>query len=162
MPNRDRPGAMMSSANTLYRYILNPLVRALLRSPLHGVTSNNIGILHFTGSKTGHKLDTPLSFTRENNLVRLLSNQNTKWWRNLRGDETSVEMEIARKRYSGVASLLEGDSQELRASVRQFIRSLPRDAKVYGLELSPDGDIVETSMEAIAEQLIVVEIQLAE
>ena len=73
MPNRDRPGAMMSSANTLYRYILNPLVRALLRSPLHGVTSNNIGILHFTGSKTGHKLDTPLSFTRENNLARLLS-----------------------------------------------------------------------------------------
>ncbi|MCP4842310.1 MAG: nitroreductase family deazaflavin-dependent oxidoreductase [Halieaceae bacterium] len=153
--------AIMSSANSFYRYILNPLVRALLRSPLHRMTSNNIGILHFTGSKTGHAFNTPLSFTRERDIVRLLSNKNTKWWRNLRGHETPVEMEIARKRYPGVASVLEGDSHNLRDSVRRFIRSLPRDANVYGLQLDAEGGIVETSMDAIAKELIVVEIQLS-
>ena len=44
--------------------------------------------------------------------------------------------------------------------VRRFIRALPRDAKVYGLELDTNGDVVEASLAAIAEQLILVEIQL--
>jgi hypothetical protein len=49
----------MSSSNKFYRYILNPVMRCLLRSPLHGITSHNIGISHFTGRKSGRKLNTP-------------------------------------------------------------------------------------------------------
>ena len=48
-----------------YRYILNPGMRLLLRSPLHGITSRNVGILHFTGRSSGRALSTPLSYTRE-------------------------------------------------------------------------------------------------
>ena len=69
-------------------------------------------------------------------------------------------MEIARQRHPGTAVLLEGDSDALREGVRRFIRLLPRDAKVYGLKLGADGEIVEPSLEAIAQQLILVEIQL--
>jgi hypothetical protein len=43
----------MSSGNNFYRYFLNPVMRSLLRSPLHGITSHNIGIVHFTGRKSG-------------------------------------------------------------------------------------------------------------
>ena len=46
--------------------------------------------------KTGRKLNTPLSYTREGNIVRLLSDQSTRWWLNFRGDGVNVEMEIAR------------------------------------------------------------------
>jgi hypothetical protein len=56
--------------------------------------------------------------------------------------------------------LLEGDSERLREGVRRFIRVLPRDAKVYGLQLNTNGDVVATSLAAIADQLILVEIQL--
>jgi len=69
-------------------------------------------------------------------------------------------MEIARQRYPGTAILLEGDSEELREGVRRFIRALPRDAKVYGLELDANRGVVETSLATIAEQLILVEIWL--
>ena len=150
----------MSSSNKFYRYILNPVMRCLLRSPLHGITSHNIGIVHFTGRKSGRKLNTPLSYTREGSIVRLLSNQSTRWWLNFRGDGVKVEMEIARQRYPGTAVLLEGDSEALREGVRRFIRALPRDAKVYGLELAADGEVVEASLATIAEQLILVEIRL--
>jgi len=44
--------------------------------------------------------------------------------------------------------------------VRRFIRALPRDAKVYGLELTADGEVVEASLAKIAGQLILVEIRL--
>ena len=150
----------MSASNIFYRYFLNPAMRGLLRSPLHGITSHNIGIVHFWGRKSGRKLSTPLSYTREGNIVRLLSNQSTRWWLNFRGDGVKVEMEIARQRYPGTAKLLEGDSEELREGVRRFIRALPRDAKVYALKLDANGAVVETSLAAIAKQLILVEIQL--
>jgi hypothetical protein len=150
----------MSSSNNFYRYFLNPVMRGLLRSPLHGITSRNIGIVHFTGRKSGRKLNTPLSYTREGNVVRLLSNHNTRWWLNFRGNGVKVEMEIARKRYPGTAVLLEGDSEALREGVRRFIRALPRDAKVYGLELDANGEIVERSLAKIAQELILVEIRL--
>ena len=150
----------MSSSNTFYRYFLNPAMRCLLRSPLHGITSHNIGIVHFTGRKSGRKLSTPLSYTREGNIVRLRSNQRTRWWLTFRGEEVKVEMEIARQRYPGTAVLLEGDSEALREGVRRFIRALPRDAKVYGLKLTADGEVVEASLATIAGQLILVEIRL--
>ena len=69
-------------------------------------------------------------------------------------------MEIARQRHPGIAVLWEGDSEALREGVRRFIRVLPRDAKVYGLELDANREVVETSLTAIAEHLILVEIHL--
>ena len=150
----------MSSSNTLYRYVLNPLMRGLLRSPLHGITSHNIGILHFTGRKSGRELNTPLSYTREGDVVRLLSNQNTRWWLNFRGGEARVEIEIARQRHPGTATLLEGDSEALRDGVRRFIHALPRDAKVYGLQLDADRQVIEASLAEIAGDLVLVEIRL--
>jgi F420H(2)-dependent quinone reductase len=150
----------MSTSNSFYRYFLNPVMRGLLRSPLHVITSHNIGIVHFSGRKSGRTLSTPLSYTREDDVVRLLSNRSTRWWLNFRGDGVKVEMEIARQRFPGTAKLLEGDSEELREGVRRFIRALPRDAKVYGLELDANRGVVETSLATIAEQLILVEIRL--
>ncbi len=150
----------MSSGNTFYRYFLNPVMRGLLRSPLHGVTSHNIGIVHFRGRKSGRELSTPLSYTREGNVVRLLSNQTTRWWVNFRGDNIQAEMEIARQRLPGTAKLLEGDSEALRDGVRRFIRALPRDAKVYGLKLDANGEVIEESLDAIASELILVEVTL--
>jgi hypothetical protein len=150
----------MSASNRFYRYFLNPVMRSLLRSPLHGITSHNIGIVHFSGRKSGRKLSTPLSYTQEGNIVRLLSSRNTQWWLNFRGEGVAVEMEIARQRYPGTAVLLEGDSEALREGVRRFIHALPRDAKVYGLALDANKEVVETSLATIAEQLILVEIRL--
>jgi hypothetical protein len=111
-----------------YRYLLNPVMRTLLRSPLHWITSKNIAILHFSGRKSGRKLSTPLSYTQEGSTVRLLSSIDTLWWRNLRGGETPVDIEIARQRLSGMAMLFEGDSEPLREGVRRFITALPWDA----------------------------------
>ena len=150
----------MSSGNNFYRYFLNPVMRGLLRSPLHGITSHNIGIVHFTGRKSGRRLSTPLSYTREGDVVRLLSNHSTRWWLNFRGENVRVEMEIARRRHPGTAVLLEGDSEALREGVRKFIHALPRDARVYGLKLDANRNVIESSLAAVAGELILVEIQL--
>ena len=150
----------MSIQNTFYRYVVNPVMRGLLHSPAHGIISQNIGILHFTGRKSGRALSTPLSYTREGNLVRLLSNQNTRWWHNFRGSDAPVQVELARETYPGTARLFEGDSAELREGVVKFLTALPRDAAIYGIKLDSDKSPVEASLAAAAPQLILVEITL--
>jgi hypothetical protein len=43
-----------SIENWLYR-VANPVVKMLLRSPLHGIASGNIALLHFRGRKSGRE-----------------------------------------------------------------------------------------------------------
>jgi len=148
----------MNMEIAFHRYLLNPVISGLLRSPLHGVASKNIAILHFRGSKSGRQLMTPLSYTREGSTVRLLSSTNTRWWRNLRGEGVPVEIEIARACISGAATLLEGDSESLREGVRRHIGALPRDAKVYGLQLDDERKLVESSLASVAPGLVLVEV----
>ena len=42
--------------------LLNPPVKRLLRSGLHGLTSKNTLLLEFTGRKSGRALSTPISY----------------------------------------------------------------------------------------------------
>ena len=151
----------MSAEIFFYKYLLNPVMRGLLRSPLHGVASKNIAILHFTGRKSGKALNTPLSYMREGDTVRFLSNTTTRWWQNLRGEAVPVEVEIKRQRLVGSASVLEGDSDALRARVHTFIAAVPRDAAIYGLKLDDKKQLVEASLADKAPGLILVEVALS-
>lgn len=150
----------MSSSHFFYKYLLNPVMRSLLRSPLHGVASRNIAILHFTGARSGRALSTPLSYTRDGGTVRFLSNQTTRWWVNFRTGNPPVEVEIGKGRIPGTARLLEGDSAELREGVTRFINALPRDAAIYGLKLDKNKQLITSSLEPKADELILVEVTL--
>ena len=43
----------MQIQNTLYRVLLNPVMRSLLRSRFHGFASRNLGILCYRGRRSG-------------------------------------------------------------------------------------------------------------
>jgi hypothetical protein len=143
----------------IYR-VANPVVKLLLRSPLHGIASGNLALLHFRGRKSGREFVTPLSYVRENGTVCLMSAHSTRWWMNLRGEGVPVSLEIARETYTGRARLWDGDSEELRARVRRYLCALPRDAKVYGIELDEGRRPVEESLAKAAPELVFVEVEL--
>ena len=148
-----------SIENWLYR-VANPVVKVLLRSPLHGIASGNIALLHFRGRKSGREFVTPLSYVRENGTVCLMSAHSTRWWMNLREEGVPVSLEIARETYTGKARLWDGDSEALRERVRRFISALPRDAKVYGIKLDESRRPVEESLAKVAPELVFVEVEL--
>jgi hypothetical protein len=149
----------VSIENWLYK-TLNPVMTALLRSPLHRIASGSIALLHFRGRNSGREFVTPLSYTRENDTVRLLSAHSTRWWMNLRGDAVPVSIEIAKEMYPGKARLWDGDSEPLREGVRRFLCALPRDAKVYGVKLDASRRPIEESLARAAPQLVLVEVEL--
>ena len=153
----------MSIAETIELWIykiVNPFVKALLRSPLHGIASKNVALLHFRGRKSGREFVTPLSYVRENGTVCLLSAHGTRWWMNLREEGTPVSIEIARETLTGKARLWDGDSEALRERVRRYLTALPRDAKVYGIKLDESNRPVEESLAKVAPELVFVEVEL--
>ena len=140
--------------------VANPVMKALLRSPLHGVVSKSIALLHFRGRKSGRDFVTPLSYVRQGHSVWLLSAHSTRWWMNLREKGTPVSLEIARETLAGKARLWDGDSEALRDHVRRYLTVLPRDAKFYGIELDEKNHPVEESIARVAPDLVFVEVEL--
>ena len=59
--------------------VVNPFMKSLLRSPLHGWMSGSVTILGFQGRKSGREFATPLSYVREDRTVFLLSAKTTSW-----------------------------------------------------------------------------------
>lgn len=72
----------MEHSSTLVTRLLNPFVKLLLRSPLHGIMSDNVILVTFTGRKSGKRYVTPVSYVREGNTITFLTHGS--WWKTLR------------------------------------------------------------------------------
>ena len=135
-------------------------MRGLLRSPLHRLTSGNIAILHFKGRRSGRWMNTPLSYMPDGKTVRLMSNRQTRWWLNLRDNPTQVKLEIQGVHYRGYATLHDRSGELALEGIRKFIAAVPRDARVYGLQLDGNKQLLEASLAARLPELVLVEIVL--
>ncbi|CAM9840034.1 unnamed protein product, partial [Discosporangium mesarthrocarpum] len=148
----------LSLSNTFFN-LLNVGMRPLLRT---GMMKSNLCILHYEGRKSGRSYETPLSYVREGETIRLLSSYNTSWWKNFTGEALPVEVEIAGARHPGKARAITVDSEALRNGVRDFLTALPRDASVYGIELEADKTPRESDIEQCASHVVLIEVALEE
>jgi hypothetical protein len=64
---------------------VNPLMRWLLRSPLHRLFSESYVLITVTGRKTGREYVAPVSYAQDGSTLWLLTTASYLWWRNLRG-----------------------------------------------------------------------------
>jgi hypothetical protein len=149
----------MRTKSILYA-AMNLPIRALLRSPLHGIASGSLCILHHRGRRSGKAYEIPLSYTRDGSLVRLLSSHNTRWWMNLLDGPTPVELEIAGRRHAGVARVQTRDGEAFREGIRAFLTALPRDARVYGIGLDRNRRPLESDLERAAGHVVLIEVEL--
>src|SRR3954453_6100040 len=85
----------------------NPIVRAVLSSPLHPLLSRGLALITVTGLRTGRRYTFPVGYRRAGDrvLVRVGAPARKRWWRNLR-DGDRVEMLIRGQRYDGYARAL--------------------------------------------------------
>ncbi len=153
----------MSVATTiehgLYR-VLNPVIKAVLRSPLHRLGSKTLALLRFRGRIRGREFVTPLSYVRNDQTVWFLSDHSTNWWKNFREGDVPVSIEIARTTVNGTARLWDGDTDELREHVSRYLCALPRDAKVAGIKLDQNKVPIEASLVKVAPTLVMVQVEL--
>ena len=70
--------------NQIFFRLLNPLTRAIARSPLHPLISDNIVVLIFPGIKSGRIYSIPVSYLESSDKEMVcLTDRPYIWWRNL-------------------------------------------------------------------------------
>lgn len=89
--------------------VANPVVRALLRSPLHRLLDRHVLLLGYTGCRTGRRYIIPVAYRRERTdyVVRVGGAERKTWWRNLRGG-APVTLHVRGRDVSAKAQVLDG------------------------------------------------------
>ena len=126
----------MSSA--LYR-LINPPVKRLLRSPLHGLMSRNTLLLEFTGRKSGRALSTPISYRQDGGAAHCFTNRSFGWWRNL-SDGQEVQLTVRGGQLKSRPLVVTDDHDLMSAELTAFLKAVPRDASHAGVSMDSKGD----------------------
>jgi hypothetical protein len=104
----------------LLNRVVNPLVRWLIRSPLHRLASRRLALITFTGRRSGRRYTIPVGYElAEPEVTILVGSANRKvWWRSLTGTAASVELLVrGRLRTGHAVATREGDQAIVRVAL---------------------------------------------
>ncbi|MBS0580370.1 MAG: nitroreductase family deazaflavin-dependent oxidoreductase [Proteobacteria bacterium] len=136
--------------------IINPMMRMLLRSPLHFLLSKSLMLITFRGRKSGRLFTTPVRYIRCGDAVRCFTAAENLWWRNLRGGaQVTLRLEGADRRY--LAAPLAGGRDAVRAALVHYLGIFPQDAAYHEIRLNPDKSLVAEDLERALQHAVVIE-----
>jgi len=104
---------------TAINRVANPVVRALLRSPLHRVASGGLVLITVTGRRTGRAHTFPVGYrqTGERLTIVVGAPGRKRWWRNVRGDGAPVSLRLRGARRTGRARAIGDERSGVRVEV---------------------------------------------
>ena len=122
-------------AEWLFHTVINPLMTLLLRSPLHGLVSDSLMLIKFTGRRSGQEYTTPVGYHRVGDELAVFTHSD--WWRNMRGG-ASVSL-LLRGEWRTAEAVPVEDRDSVASYILQYIDEHGLDAaRRIGLEF--DGD----------------------
>ena len=92
------------------RTLANAIVTTILRSPWHGIRSDRLLLLTFTGRKSGKEFTTPMRYVQEGEILRMKVVY--PWWKNLVGEAT-VRVLLCGEMRTGTAEVLPEEDGEV-------------------------------------------------
>ena len=115
---------------------MNPIIKGLLRSPLHGLLDGTLMLLTYTGCKTGKQYTIPIGYFVWGQ-GELMSFSSARWWTNLRSSK-SVWLLLKGRRVQAAPIVIE-EREAVIATLEEFIKRLgPRTARRLPIGLPRD------------------------
>jgi deazaflavin-dependent oxidoreductase (nitroreductase family) len=107
--------------------VVNPFVRALLRSPLHGLLSGSLAVLTYTGKRSGRRRSLPVMYAEDRGALIVFAGRprEKRWWRNLRGG-APVEIVLRGRRLQARAEVVSEDGASAADAVAVYAAKFPR------------------------------------
>jgi hypothetical protein len=141
--------------------LLNPVITALLRSPLHPLLSTGLLLLTVTGRHTGRRYSIPVGYQRDgDNLVVIVSEARTKqWWRNYY-EPAPVSVRLRGREFTGRAELVPNGSDEFCALVERTLERVPWMGRVFHVDYDRQNGLRADQFDALGEQIAIVRIRL--
>ena len=136
----------------------NPILSALLRSPLHVLAGPGTALISFTGRRSGRTYATPVNVLADGDRLAIISRRERTWWRNLRqGAEVGLRLRGQDRR--GRAEVVE-DEARVAAALAEVVRRLPAYARILGLQPRPDGQWEDAGLRRAAQGRVIVNVDL--
>ena len=122
--------------------LVNPVVRLLLRSPLHPLLSRSLVILSYPGRKSGRWRSLPCTYARDGQVLYVVPGQPDRkvWWRNLR-QPTPVQLRLQGRDLNGTATA-SSDPEGIAAGLRRYLARYPKAAGPLGVRLETNGTVM--------------------
>ena len=137
----------------------NPMMKLLLRSPLHGLISKGFMLITFTGRKSGKLYTTPVNYARDGDVLFVVSFRNRTWWRNLRGG-APVTVRVKGQDLAGTGEAIADDKEAVAAGLAAYLRKVPNYAKYFQVTLDADGQPNSEEVARVAQDRVMIRIQL--
>src|SRR5919197_826791 len=85
---------------------VNPALRMVLRSPLHGLASRRLALITYTGRRSGREHTIPVFYRDKGDEVTIAVGwpERKVWWRNLTGAVGDVELVLRGEQVRGNAA----------------------------------------------------------
>src|SRR5262245_59467687 len=139
---------------------LNPVIVAILRSPLPGLLSRNLLVLTYEGRTTGLRRTLPLSYVALGAHVYLCT-RTAFWWRNLRSAKP-VELRLRGRRTIATPTVLDPASREALDGLREFLGANARTgALLCKVRAGSDGRPMEDDLRREVLRSVVVRLEMA-
>lgn len=146
------------SQQNLFLTISNPIIAAMLRSPLHGLLSRSTMLVTVTGMKSGKAYTTPVNYVRQGNTLYTLSSRQRSWWRNLRGG-AGVTLVLQGKEIRGTGTVIETD-QGVANALSHYIKLAPGFTRYLGIRMDNQGKPDTEDLLNSARSRVVVQIDI--
>lgn len=132
----------------------NPIMKSLLRSPLHPLVSKNMMLMTYTGRKSGKSYTTPMNFLSMEDALYTTSTRKRVWWRNLRGG-AEVTLQFQGQEVSAWAESIE-DQSEVARYLGSMFEVNPRLARYMDVRIDPEGTPNLEDVARLAQERIMV------
>ena len=133
--------------------IMNPVMKGLLRSPLHRLLDGTLVLLTYTGRKTGRQYTIPIGyFAWEEG--ELMSFSSARWWTNLRSSPP-VTLLLKGHRVQAIPTVID--------TLEEFIKRLgPRAARRLPIGLPRDREPTRDDLRNVPRGIALIHFRIVE
>jgi deazaflavin-dependent oxidoreductase (nitroreductase family) len=146
----------MSQSTTIPPFF-NRAMKAVLRSPVHGMVSKSILLITFTGRKSGRSYTTPVSYSQHGDQVTIFSHAD--WWKNLRNG-APVTLQIRGRELQGLAEAVAEDKRAIATQLTAHLREAPFDARYYDVTFDEHKNPRAAEVEKAVQTVVMISVQL--
>lgn len=146
----------MSQTMTVPPFV-NQAMKFVLRSPIHGMVSQTVLLVTFTGRKSGKTYTTPVSYSQHDDQVTIFTH--AVWWKNL-DSGAQVTLRIRGREFLGLAEPVARDKPAVAAGLAAHLREVPSDARWYGVTFDDQGIPRPQEIEKAVQTVVMIHIWL--
>jgi hypothetical protein len=136
----------------------NPIMRWMIRSPLHFMVSKNMMLMTYTGRVSGKEFTTPVNYLAMNGGIYTTSYRDRVWWRNLRGG-VNVTLRLRGEDIPARAEAIE-DQSAVAGYLNEYLEAAPNLAKYMEVRMDENGHPLAEDIARRAQEIVMVRTEL--